>query len=117
MRSVRFVVKGKEYTLRYTFNSICEIEEMAGVGLPKLVSDEKVGLNAVRLVVWGGLKWCNPGITKGAVGDLLKNYIEEKGDYQELFRQAVHLMNESMGGKPVDETTEGETDEGKERTE
>jgi len=63
MRTYTFSVEDKEYSLRYNFNSICELEEKAGVGLNGLFNQEKAGLNMIRLVIWAGLKWKDPGIT------------------------------------------------------
>jgi hypothetical protein len=110
MRTLTFTVKDKPYTLRYDFNASCDIEEMAGVGIPALVSGERVGMNTVRLILWGGLKWKNAGLTKQAVGFIIRDLLDEKKvDLMELFNDAIKLLAESMpqGEPEAEDGSEG----------
>jgi hypothetical protein len=99
MRTYDFCVNNKDYSLKYTFNSICDLEEEAKIGLTSLLSSEKVGLNTMRLILWAGLKWKEHGITKQRVGDLIQKFIEEGGDYSELCSKAANLIVNSINNK------------------
>ncbi len=108
MRSYTFVVDKKEYILRYTFNAICDLEEEAKMGISSLLSQEKIGLNTFRLLVWAGLKWKDFGITKQRAGDIIHKYIENGGNYTELANEIGKLIsnsisNEGMANKEVGE--------------
>jgi hypothetical protein len=99
MNTATFTVKDKAYTLKYDFNAICEIEENAGVGIPTLVSQTKLGMFPLRVLIWGGLKWRDRGLTIEAVGDLIGEYIDLGGDIQSLFKLAVELVEKSLKKK------------------
>lgn len=96
MNTAQFTVKDKTYTLKYDFNAICEIEEKAGVGIPTLVSQNKLGMFPLRVLIWGGLKWRDQGITIDRVGNLIGEYISDGGEIQALFKLSVDLVEKSL---------------------
>lgn len=110
-RTIGFDVDNKRYTLKYDFNAICDIEELAGVGINTLLTGDKVGMNAIRLVIWGGLKWKMQGLTKQATGDLIKKFADQGGDLSKLANDAIKLLGESSGSKQTetDDDAENET--------
>lgn len=113
MRTYTFEVKGKTHTLKYDFNAICDIEELAGVGISEFVSEKKVGMNTIRLVLWGGLKWKNNGLTKQQVGFIVRDYIEEGGEISELANHAFSLLSKAINVKSdVEEEEDIKNEEG-----
>lgn len=96
MRTYTFSAKDKEYVLKYTFNSVCDLEEAGGVGITTLLSESKIGLNTFRLLLWTGLKWKDPGITKQRAGNIINDLIEDGGDYSVLASEMLNLLVESV---------------------
>lgn len=78
---VRREVGGRELRLRYTFNSICAMEERAQAGLDVIM---KRAYSAVRLLFWGALIELQPGITMAEAGDIIGAHIKAGGSIDEV---------------------------------
>lgn len=69
-----------EYTLRYTTNAVCQIEEVTDKGLYEAAMSTRIG--DIRATLWGGLLYENPRIMLEDVGSLMDGvslvYIREK---------------------------------------
>ena len=72
----RCEVGGRELRLKYTFNSICAVEERAGMPLDRFMA--KV-YNPVRLLFWGGLIELQPGTTLAEAGDIIGAHLRAGG--------------------------------------
>ena len=60
------------YTLRFTLNALCEVEEAAGVSVEALLGRVSNGnLRDVRLLVWGALRDAHPELTLTEAGTVL----------------------------------------------
>jgi hypothetical protein len=74
---VSFEADGKEYTLRFSTNALCELEEKLDtnfIEVAKRLSDQaNVRLSLVRAVVWAGLRDRHSEITLEQAGDLISN--------------------------------------------
>lgn len=79
-------IGGKSRRLRYEINDICDIEEKADRGIAALFSAERIGFNTARLLLWGGLKWQDRGLTLQRAGNFIKDYMEDGGGYEELMQ-------------------------------
>lgn len=67
---VAFKAADAEYTLRYSTNAICELEDHLGRGLNAIVADlERV--STVRALLWAGLRAKHPEITLKAAGEIM----------------------------------------------
>lgn len=93
-----------EYTLVYSVNALCEIEEKLGLGFPAisaLMADAStLSLRLVRATLWGGLRTHHPKITLAEAGDV----IMKAGGVAKvlpIFNDAITLAF------PVPEATEG----------
>ena len=82
--SVEFTVKGKAKRLRYDFNAIADIEEKAGAGVMKLFSDEMMGFHTIRLLLWGGLRHEDHGLTIQRAGMIITDLMDEGVELQEI---------------------------------
>ena len=75
---VEFTAGGKTYTLRYTTNALCELEDALDCGLPEIVErvrdPKSVRLSTVRALVWAGLREHHPDITLLQAGTLVGEY-------------------------------------------
>ena len=77
MYSQEFEVGGKSKRLKYDFNAIADIEELSGMGMAKMFSEEMIGFNTIRLLIWAGLKHEDRGITTQRAGMIIKDMMEE----------------------------------------
>ena len=77
----RKVVGGRELRLRYTFNSICAIEERAGMSLEKLMTRR---YTPIRLLFWGALTELQPEISLREAGDIIGAHIQAGGTLDDI---------------------------------
>lgn len=71
----RLSAGGREYVLRYTINSLCELEDALGQGfntIAAMMADpEKLRLKTLRAVVWAGLLDKQPEATAPLAGEII----------------------------------------------
>lgn len=77
----RSEVGGRELRLKYTFNSICAVEERAGMPLDRFMT--KV-YNPVRLLFWGALIELQPETTLAEAGEIIGAHIKAGGTLDEV---------------------------------
>ncbi len=91
-----FTVKEKEYWLKYDFNAIADMEEkVGGKSIATIFSEDNLGFSAMRLLLWGGLKHSNHGLTLQRVGIMMQDFIQEGGDMSQLINDAMVLLGKS----------------------
>jgi|LSQX01.3.fsa_nt_gb hypothetical protein len=96
MRGVEIELGGKSRKLRYDFNAIADIEEQAGLGIGAMFNETRVGFNSIRLLVWGGLKWQERGLTVERAGRFVGDFIRDGGTLEELMAK-VHTALKQGG--------------------
>ena len=104
MRTVDLEVGGETKRLRFDFNALADIEEKAGVGAAVLFSEQRMGFNAIRLLVWGGLRHQDPGLTTQRAGMIIRDYIDEGGTFEGLVVKIMDAI--SLSGLFPKETKE-----------
>ena len=67
---VTFKVADAEYTLVFSTNAICELEERLDKGLNAIVANME-RLTTVRAMLWAGLRAKHPDITIAKAGELI----------------------------------------------
>ena len=60
----------KARNLRFTLNSLAEIEDRLGVPLSKM-SEVELGIKSVRTMLWAGLIHEDPDLTETEVGNMV----------------------------------------------
>ena len=76
--AVSFEAAGKSYTLSYSINALCELEEMLGEGVTEVAA--KMGgkggtrLSLIRALFWAGLRDHHPEVTIVESGELMREY-------------------------------------------
>lgn len=78
---------GKERNVRFETNELCALEQKAGMGIPKLLSDDMIGFNTLRLLIWAGCRHENMGLTLDMAGLWMQDYLENQGDFEELMKK------------------------------
>lgn len=74
-------VGGRQLRLRYTFNSVCAMEDRAGMPLDRLMTRT---YSPVRLIFWGGLIALQPEITIEEAGDMIGAHLKNGGTLEEI---------------------------------
>ena len=62
------VLAGRPLVMRYSINSLCDVEDRAGMPLDRLMNRQ---FSATRLLLWAGLCQCQPELTVRDVGELI----------------------------------------------
>jgi hypothetical protein len=72
---VSFDANGAAYTLRYSINAICELENETGKGIVALMTEledpTRMSMTLARQIMWAGLREHHPDITVKAAGELI----------------------------------------------
>ena len=64
---------GRSLRMKYTINSLCSVEDRAGMPLDRLLDRQ---FSATRLLLWGGLIERQPELTLGEVGEMIGAELE-----------------------------------------
>lgn len=81
--------------LKYDFNAIADIEDKLGKPIGALFSGDGLGFNSLRLLVWGGMKANQPGLTIPAAGLMIQTYSLHGGDMEKLGSRIVEEIEKS----------------------
>lgn len=84
IRSVAFDLFDRPRNLRFDVNALADLEDRAKAGIAQLFSEERIGLNALRLMLWAGLKHEDRTLTVERVGDMLSEYLSKGGSLEEV---------------------------------
>ena len=85
----RVEIGGKAVTLRYTVNSFCAMEDMAGGALDGLMDRQ---FTATRLLLWGGMLHENPGMALSEAGALVSAHLEQGGTLDGVVEMCAEAM-------------------------
>jgi hypothetical protein len=71
----------KQYTIKYTFNSMCLIEDLLGMGIQEMVLNKikLSSLKTIRAFLTAGLFINHPEIDELEAGELIQKYINKGG--------------------------------------
>ena len=82
----------KPRKFRYDYNAIADVEEKAGMGIGEMFSAHRMGYHVIRLLVWGGLRWENRGLTTAQAGKMIGKYLENGGSLTEIVLPIKELL-------------------------
>lgn len=74
-------LNGREYTLHFTVNALCCLEEKTGLILAQLQGTQ---LSCLRGLLWCGLLEQEKGLTLQDAGDLIDRHLRSGGDLNGL---------------------------------
>ena len=78
---VRVEIGGRTLVLKYTVNAMCAMEDVAGGALDTLMDRQ---FTAARLLLWGGMLECEPGVSLGEAGELIGEHLARGGTLEEV---------------------------------
>ena len=109
---MRREIGGRELQMRYTFNSLCAMEERAGGGLAQWNNRQ---YTPVRLLFWGALIDRQPEITLTEAGNLIGGHIASGGTLEQI---ALRGARQGLGTRrEILEMTPRELEEARQRRE
>ena len=85
-------INGKKYTMRYTVNSLCALEDRAGMPLDRLMDRQ---FSATRLLLWAGLAELQPELTVRDVGALIGEHIARGGSLEDIVELCADGLREA----------------------
>lgn len=74
-------IGGKEYQVNYTVNSLCALEDRAGMPIDRLMDRQ---FSAARLLLWAGLSGSLPDMTVAQAGDIIQEHIAQGGTLEDI---------------------------------
>jgi len=103
----------KPRRMRFTVNSICDLEKNLGMPIGKAFSEDSIGLETIRALLWAGLKWEDRLLSATMTGDLIQKYLEDGGAMAEITRvigeslSASGIIKQAKPGEPEADPTPG----------
>lgn len=88
----RIALDGREYTLRYTVNALCCLEDQADGSLEKLLGK---GISGLRGLLWCGLMEEDPSLTLAKTGELLQRHLQSGGSLQSVALQVASALEDA----------------------
>ena len=88
----RIELGGREMELRFSVNSLCEVEARAGMPIDCLLDRQ---FSATRLLLWAGLRERHPELSLSDVGELIGQYLRAGGTLDELVDVCAEGMREA----------------------
>jgi hypothetical protein len=91
-------INNKEYFLKFTINSLCEMKEC---GLDVMKLDETMDFTQIRSLFYFGLKKIHGQENKSVeqAGDLMSDYLEAQGTMEDLGNIISKALIKSLGMK------------------
>ena len=89
------VLLDKPRNLRFDVNALADIEQKCGTGISSFLSEEKLGFNAIRLLLWGGLKWEDRRMSVDLAGLLVQQAIEAGQGLEMIGEKITDAINVS----------------------
>jgi len=90
-------VAGRQLRLKYTFNSICAIEDRAGCALDELMQRR---FAPVRLLFWGALTELQPEISLHEAGEIIGAHVQAGGSLDDIAGLCLEALERAgFGGE------------------
>ena len=83
---------GLPLRLNYSINSLCLMEERAGMPLDELMNHQ---FNATRLLLWAGLCQEYPVLTVWDAGELIGEHLQRGGTLEEVAKYCADALRAS----------------------
>lgn len=82
-------IAGMQVPLRYSVNSLCAMEDLAGGALESAFEKQ---FTAARLLLWGGMLEGAPGTSLKYAGALIDRHIQAGGTLEEIVEGCAEAM-------------------------
>ena len=95
---------GRTLVLCYTINSLCEMEDRAGMPLERLMNRQ---FSATRLLLWAGLRQRQPELSVWDVGELIGECLGEGFGLEDIVKLCTRALQASGLMLPEEEPEDG----------
>lgn len=86
-------IGGKDYSIEYTFNSMCEMEDKTS---KSITTFESMSFSTVRAFLWAGLLELNHSISLVQAGKLVETWCRENDkSYMDLGSELIDIATQS----------------------
>lgn len=94
-------LNGEDHILKFGFNAISELEQYYDKGIFQVITEETLGFNTIRSIIWAGMLWKAPQIKVHHVGEMLEQEMEanEEFDLEALMKTTIEALYESKAFK------------------
>lgn len=99
---------GKEYTIKYTINVLCD---MAKAGID-VMNFDTINFNMINMrnFFYYGLKSTDKKMTENKAGDIMDAYIQEGHEFNDIMEIILTALAESLGSKDTEDEAETDTE-------
>ena len=88
-------IGGWPLKLRYSVNSLCEVEDRAGMPIDRLMNRQ---FSATRLLLWAGLTLCQPELSVRDAGDLITAAMRRGDSLERIVELGTHAELMAQNG-------------------
>lgn len=101
-----FKTGSAEYSVRYTINSLIEMEQYLGQPFTSIFSEDGISLLALRTLIFFGLKHGIHDLSHEKAGLILTEALENGQDFPTVVSLFTEEMNKALGfnKKPVEDS-------------
>ena len=89
------IIKDKNYEIKFTINTLC-VMTSEGIDVMNL-GEMKINMLTIRDLLMYGLRHENKKITKNQAGDLIDEYFEDGGTFNQLVEEIMKALAKSLG--------------------
>ena len=100
------LLKDQNLEFKFTINTLCTMAEQ-GIDVMNM-SNVKITMPVVRELVMYGLKHQDKKITQNKAGNLMDEYLEEGGTFDNLVTEIMAALEKSLGGGKSESEEQGE---------
>lgn len=97
MKKTIIEINNKEYELKYTINSLIEMQEVTGIDVLN-IAEITWDLKTIRILLKYAMKHENKKITDAQAGDLMGEYFEAGNTFDTLVLTLIRVLAYSLGG-------------------
>mgnify|MGYP000862248853 CR=1 FL=1 len=97
LNAVSFPYFGKQRNLKYDINAIADIEREMKVGINEIMSNERMGFDVLRVMLWAGLKHEDQSLSPYKVGNHIQKFIvDNKSNLMEVLSKFQDSVLEAL---------------------
>lgn len=89
----------KEYVIKFTINSLVEMEQYLGKPFTSMFSEDGVSLLSIRTLTYFGLKQMEKDITHEKAGEIINNALESGMSFSDVAEILIGELTKSLGVK------------------
>jgi hypothetical protein len=91
LNAVDFNYFGKPRHLKFDINAIADVEREIGIGVNSIMSQERMGLDILRVLLWAGLRHEDQSLTPYKIGNWIQKYLVDNKS------NIIEAMNKFQG--------------------